>query len=415
MGEEQMDKKKITAAFIVREFPKLSETFILNQIIGLLESGCDVDIFAFEKEGENMKFHERINTYHLLERTYYFPKLPSGRTARLWGALKIFLKYGWARPQVFKKWMAIEKGDRLNRLFRLEPFLRKKYDIVHCQFGPQGRNFVFLKEVLDLKIVTAFRGYDISKLVHDHPDGFYNHLFEKGDLFVPVCEHFRNRLLSLNCPPDRTKVLYSGIDTEKFSFGERTFDLKQGLKVLSVGRLAEKKGIEFGIRAIGQALKTIPDLQYTIIGSGEEKEKLVQLAENLGIAEHVHFIDYVIDTEINKLYHVADLFLLPCVTAGDLDQEGIPNVLKEAMATGMPVISTRHSGIPELIEDGINGALVDERDVDALAGKIIDLAGRPEACREMGQAARKTVEQRFDSNRLNIRLKEMYQEILSIQ
>ncbi|MCK4882490.1 MAG: glycosyltransferase, partial [Candidatus Omnitrophica bacterium] len=102
-------------------------------------------------------------------------------------------------------------------------------------------------------------------------------------------------------------------------------------------------------------------------------------------------------------------------TAGDLDQEGIPNVLKEAMATGMPVISTRHSGIPELIEDGINGALVDERDVDALAGKIIDLAGRPEACREMGQAARKTVEQRFDSNRLNIRLKEMYQEILSIQ
>ena len=76
MGEEQMDKKKITAAFIVREFPKLSETFILNQIIGLLESGCDVDIFAFEKEGENMKFHERINTYHLLERTYYFSKLP---------------------------------------------------------------------------------------------------------------------------------------------------------------------------------------------------------------------------------------------------------------------------------------------------------------------------------------------------
>jgi colanic acid/amylovoran biosynthesis glycosyltransferase len=126
----------------------------------------------------------------------------------------------------------------------------------------------------------------------------------------------------------------------------------------------------------------------------------------------MRFINGLVDDEMRAVYDRAQIFILPCVQAQDHDQEGIPNVLKEAMATGLPVISTRHSGIPELIHDGIFGFLVPERDVDALAEKCEYLISHPRRCVEMGRAGRKFVEENFEISKLNRELGELYTSFL---
>ena len=127
---------------------------------------------------------------------------------------------------------------------------------------------------------------------------------------------------------------------------------------------------------------------------------------------HIHLAGPLPSAEIKELMNKAHIFLLASVTASDGDQEGIPVSLKEAMATGLPVISTRHSGIPELVQDGISGLLVPERDVDALAEKCEYLIQHPQRCMEMGRAGRKFVEENFEISKLNQGLVELYTQSL---
>jgi len=304
------------------------------------------------------------------------------------------------------------KGGKLDTFIKIKPFLRKKYDIVHCQFGLLGTKFSELIRLLDAKLITSFRGYDISKVLESKSEIYYEQLFQKGHLFLPVCGYFKNRLESLHCPVDRIKVLYSGIDTSMFTFDERLFDFKQKVDVLTVGRLTEKKGIKFAVMAVAEALKKYPNIRFTIVGQGDERGVIEDLSKELGIEHKVKFIDWVSHEELRNLYSQSDIFILPSVTANNADQEGIPNVIKEAMATGLPVISTRHSGIPELIEDGVNGLLVNECDVNDLTAKIFYLIENPEKCRQLAQEGRRTVVRYFDSRTLNKQLKEIYEEVL---
>jgi colanic acid/amylovoran biosynthesis glycosyltransferase len=129
----------------------------------------------------------------------------------------------------------------------------------------------------------------------------------------------------------------------------------------------------------------------------------------LGVQQSVRLVGAKANAEVIDLLASHHLFVAPSVTAASGDREGIPNVLKEAMATGMPVVSTRHSGIPELVEDGVSGYLVSERDVGALASRLRDLVEHPERWPAMGRAGRTRVENGFASQRLNERLFQLYE------
>ena len=400
----------LNIAFIVNDFPCVSETFILNQITGLLELGNKVRIFAYEKVNDLQKQHAEVSKYDLLNKTEYFAPIPQKRPARALKFLRILSRLAIRRPAWISRCLQFKKYgvyESLNHLFLLEPFMRENYDIIHCQYGTIGKNFIYLKEIMDTKIFTSFRGYDLTRFVKENGPSVYEELFKRGDAFLPVCDYFARRLRELGCPPERIHIHYSGIDTTKFAFRDRQID-DRGIKILTVGRLTEKKGLEYSIRAVARLVARYPAIPYIIAGEGPLRPQLEDLICKLGMEKHVHLAGSLPAEEIKELLNNAHIFVLASVTAESGDQEGIPGSLKEAMATGLPVIATRHSGIPELVQDGVSGFLIPERDVDALAGKCEYLISHPQRRAEMGRAGRKFVEENFEISKLNRELVELY-------
>jgi colanic acid/amylovoran biosynthesis glycosyltransferase len=154
-------------------------------------------------------------------------------------------------------------------------------------------------------------------------------------------------------------------------------------------------------------------LKYTIVGGGPLRAELEAQARSLGIGDNVRWLGSARHDHAIELLKEADVFLLPSVTGADGDQEGTPIVLMEALAHAVPVVSTRHSGIPEIVQDGESGFLVPERDAGALAQKLRLLLERPSLRHRMGAAGRTTMRREFDIGKLNDRLLEVYGRVLA--
>ena len=406
------NKKQLKIAFIVNEFPCISETFILNQITGLLKLGHDVRIFAYRKRINAQGDHSDISKFNLLARVRYFPQIPAGRLARLQKFLGILVRQIFNHPAWIFKCLNVRRYgiyESVNHLFLLEPFMDTNYDVLHCQYGTIGKKWVFIKDILKIRLVTSFRGYDLTRFIRENSASVYDDLFKRGDVFLPVCSYFAKKLQDLGCPKERIHVHCSGIDTVKFSFRERQMENTK-VKIFTVGRLVEKKGMEYSIRAVAKLAHRHPAIQYTITGEGPLRSQLENLIQELQMEKHIHLTGPLPSEAINKLMDSSHIFILASVTAKSGDQEGIPVSLQEAMAAGLPVIATHHSGIPELVEDGKSGFLVPERDAESLATQCEYLISHPERCLEMGRAGRKFTEKYLEISKLNEKLVELYQK-----
>ena len=401
-------------AFIVSTFPALSQTFILNQITGLIDRGHTVDIYAVQSDN-NPRMHPDVIKYNLLQHTYYFRKLPAGGLQRKVKITGLILKYFYKKPRCLLKTRLLSghvKGSILKILCIGFPFLDKKpYDIIHCHFGPNGILGATLKEigVFEGKLVTVFHGYDISSYLRKHGHAVYNSLFMKGDMFLPISERWKNRLIELGCSEQKIVVHRMGIDTGKFCYLPRKPEKDGTVRLLTVARLIEKKGVQYAVQAVANVLNRYSNIEYHIVGDGPIKNTLEGLIEELNVGNNVKLLGWRHQEEIIELMKHTDVFIAPSVVGGDGDEEGIPVVLMEALAQGMPVLSTQHSGIPELVQDGESGFLVPERNVEALADKLEFLIKHPEIWSEMGRKGRKHVERYFDIDKLNNRLVELYQ------
>jgi len=400
-------------AFIVGRFPTISETFILNQITGLIDLGHGVDIYATDKSDER-KVHSDVKKYQLMRRVHYFA-MPSNKLTRVLKAIVLIIANFHRGPVKILKSLNISKYGKkalsLRLLYALIPFLGKRFDIIHCHFGPNGIIGVYLKEIgIDSKFVTTFYGYDMSTFILSNGNNVYKKLFSKGDLFISISEYWKKKLVKIGCEEGRIIVHRLGIDLDDFKSLERK--PPEIIKILSVGRLVEKKGHEFAIKAIVKIISKHKNVTYIIAGDGLLRAKLESLVSELEIKNYVKFLGAVEQDEVLKLYQQAHIFVLPSVTASNGDQEGTPVVLMEAQAVGLPIVSTYHSGIPEVVIDGKSGFLVPEKDVDALAERIEYLINHPEIWSEMGRAGRKFVEEHYDINKLNKRLVEIYQKLI---
>jgi colanic acid/amylovoran biosynthesis glycosyltransferase len=176
--------------------------------------------------------------------------------------------------------------------------------------------------------------------------------------------------------------------------------------------LSEKKGIAYGLRAIAILACQYDQIEYTVAGYGELNDSLQHLAQKLQIFGRVKFVGTVDRDEQLRLFAQSDLFLLPSVTADDREEEGTPTVLLEAQAAGLPVISTWHSGIPEIVQDKKTGFLVAEKDIQGLVEKIAYLIANPEIARCMGVEGRNFMETNFDIRKLNRQLEAIYETLL---
>lgn len=397
-------------------FPRLSNTFVINQITGLLDAGHDVQIFA-QAAGDFERAHPQVGGYGLRERMRHLP-IPRSRARRALGALGLLSSREAWHPAVRDAldvrrhgWGALSLVD----LYTAVSLLREApFDIIHVQFGKLAPRLLRLvgSGSPGGRLVTSFRGADLTSWLARHPR-IYDELFAAGDLFLPVCGAFRDRLVAEGCEPDRVVVHRSGIAVGRFPFQERRRAPGEETRLLFVGRLSEKKGVEFAVRALAHALAAGRRSSLTIIGEGELRGRIERLAADLGLGGHVRLLGGQPQERVSAEMQRAHLLLAPSVTAADGDQEGIPNVLKEAMACGLPVLATRHSGIPELVEDGVSGLLVPERDQDSLDAALLRLVDEVGAWPAMGRAGRAKVEAEYDSAKLNEELERLYRQALA--
>jgi colanic acid/amylovoran biosynthesis glycosyltransferase len=232
---------------------------------------------------------------------------------------------------------------------------------------------------------------------------------------MPVSGHLAGRLEKLGCPSEKIQIHHTGIKLEEFPLAEREPEPAGPVKLLSIARLVEKKGLEYGIRAVARVRSERPDrkIVYRIVGDGELAGDLTRLIDRLDLNDCVELLGSRPHREIPSLLRESHVFLLPSVRSAAGDEEGTPVSLMEAMATGLPVVSTIHAGIPELVEEGVSGFLVPERDEETLARRIIDLADHPQRWPEMGRRGRMKVEAEYDSDALNDRLEATYLRLLS--
>jgi colanic acid/amylovoran biosynthesis glycosyltransferase len=397
-------------AFLVGQFPALSETFVLNQITSLLERGHAVSIFAERRSGEKEE-HPDVARFDLRRLTRY-ESMPGGfaqRALRLPTILRTdvaylhalnIVKYGREAASLRLAWsVSLFDGAR-------------DFDIIQCHFGALGLKAVLLRDAgaLNGKIVTAFHGEDITNYPRRFSGNVYAPLFARGDLFLPISARWNEQLSVLGCPVERIRVHRMGIDCRRFARRAENRPLDRPFRIVTVARLVEKKGIANAIRAVSR----LPiACEYVIAGDGPLRVGLEQLARAQGIADKVRFAGAQTQTEVIQLLQSADVFLAPSVTGTDGDIEGVPVAILEAMAAGLPVVSTHHSAIPELVADGRSGFLVEEHDVDGLARRLSELATDLDLRMRMGAAGASIVATEFDINVLTDRLEGFYRDLLS--
>lgn len=209
----------------------------------------------------------------------------------------------------------------------------------------------------------------------------------------------------------KLKFYIPGIKCSLLEYKSRQLEDDKAIHILTIARLVEKKGVYYAIKAIKKLIQNSYKIRYSIAGDGKLRDELENLISELGLEKEVQILGWKNHDDIIQLFLNADILLAPSVTSKDGDQEGIPNVIKEAMALGLPVVSTYHSGIPELVEDNVTGYLVPERDANALADKIAYLCDNTNIWPELGVAGRKRVEAGFDSDNLNDLLEKIYSEL----
>ena len=416
-------------AFIVGTFPALSVSFILDQIKGLMDSGHEVDIYALDGPPANpSNMHPVVKEYHLLDRTYYPPTRPKNTLLRILKGYGLLLKNLNKDPLACLNLLKVSRYSKTVKskyckeakfqklLYKAIPLLGSQpYDIIHCQFGRFGLIALAFQDMGVLKgrkLVTSFRGYDISKYLKKRGEQVYDRLFQEGDFFLADGIFFKNRAIKLGCPEEKIVVHGSGIDCDRFAFSPRYLPADGRVRIATTGRLVEKKGIEYCIRAIAQLSQSYPNIEYHIIGDGPLQADLQQLTQELSVAPLVNLRGGKSQPELIEILNTCQLFLATSVTAADGNQDAPVITLKEAMAMGLPVIGSNHGGIPELVEDGVSGFLTPERDAEAIAEKLKYLIDHPQVWPQMGRAGRTRVEQNYDLQQLNNELIAIYQRLL---
>jgi colanic acid/amylovoran biosynthesis glycosyltransferase len=407
--------RPLRVAIFTDVFPRISNTFILNQVTGLIDRGHHVDIFATSR-GDFEATHQQVEQYRLAARMQHIA-IPRNRVRR--AALAAFLLM---RPNAWRR-ATIDALDfrrhglhalKLTQLYTVLSFLRHSdYDVVHAQFGKLGPRLVPLIRhgMLETPLVVSFRGADLTSWLAKNPRG-YNALLGTAKLFLPVSTLFANRLRALGAPPDRVAVLRSGIALQRFRFEEHGREPGESTRLLFVGRLTRKKGLLDALEAVRRVIEWGRNVELAIVGEGELERTGRAQAEAAGIGESVRWLGKLPSEGVHAMLQRSHILVAPSRTAEDGDQEGIPNVLKEAMACGLPVLSTLHSGIPELVDDGISGYLVPEADPVALSQRLLDLIDDPGRWPAMGCAGRAKVEKEYDSEQLNDRLVELYRSVI---
>ncbi|WP_145032474.1 glycosyltransferase [Pantoea ananatis] len=389
--------------FFTMRFPVASETFVLNQVTHFIDAGYDVEIISVFP-GDLVNRHGAFDEYGLAAKTHYLlPEEKISLTDKLGQRLKLVLPK-ITKVSLLRSLNVRRYGAQSSKLLlpAIVANARQTYvaDVFLVHFGYAGALANKLRElgILKGKQATVFHGADISRrhILDEHKQDYRN-LFQQSELMLPISHLWQNKLIEMGCPPEKIHVTRMGIEPEKFNFQPRDA-FHTPLRIVSVARLTEKKGLDVAVKASAILKQRGGRFQYTIIGNGDQDRMMRDFIAREEMDDCVTMPGFKPQEEIRQALNEADIFLLPSKTAADGDMEGIPVALMEAMAVGLPVVSTFHSGIPELIENDVSGWLVKEDDAEALAETLLKLSEGAVDVAPVVAAARQKVETEFNQH-----------------
>jgi len=384
----------MTVGYLLKMYPRFSETFVLAELLELERQGLPLHVISLKKPDDGV-FHADVA--RLKARVTYLPESPLLAPGEYLAAHR---ELAARAPRRYAAALAAAAGRR--RGTAVKHFVQAGYisrlvhrlgiTHVHAHFasGPAA-------VALHLHRLTG-----VSYSLTAHAKDIYLDAVNRAALadklrsarFVVTVSDYNRRHLERLAGPARLVRIYNGLDLERFApNGARPDDPPL---VLAVGRLIEKKGFADLVRACALLRRDGRRLRCAIAGKGPLERELAALAERLGVGDAVELMGPMPRDGLLELYRRAAVVAAPCVVGADGNRDGLPTVLIEAMALGVPVISTRVTGIPELVEDGATGQLVPERDPEALARALDRVLADPAAAAARAVAARRRVEQAFD-------------------
>lgn len=372
--------------YVVKRYPRFSETFIVNEILAHEAAGWDVDIFALRPPTDT-HFQDMLARVRAPV-TYLTPIRP--KAAEAWSALGAAVSL---RPPLaaLERLANAEYRDG-TQAARLATLVRERgVEHLHAHFATsQAEVAMHAAGLAQVPFTVTAHAKDIY-----HESVELDALRRKlaaADGVITVSD-FNLRYLTERVPTARIARLYNGIDLREFSFRS-----EQGREpvVLAAGRLVEKKGFTDLIDACAYLRDTGRAFRCQIVGAGDLQTRLAARIERHRLGGVVSLLGPVPRTELKRMIQDAAIFVAPCVEAADGDRDGLPTVLVEAMALGTPCVATPVTGIPELIEDGRSGVLSPQRDPSALANAVSSLLDDASRRASIAAAARARIERDFD-------------------
>jgi colanic acid/amylovoran biosynthesis glycosyltransferase len=294
----------------------------------------------------------------------------------------------WLYNRVYKRFSGIDTP--LKNIFR-----DRAIKLIHAHFGPHGVYALNIKKMFNIPLVTSFYGYDLSNhsTIKEWKRG-YEVLFREGDVFLVEGPCMKSKLTALGCPEEKIEIQRLGIPLDQIDFIPRQpkKDKEKTILVFS-GRFVEKKGIIYALMATRELIKTFTNFELHLIGDGPLRQEIKEFIRTNNMDHYVKLSGFLSYSDYLKEMQHGDIFVHPSITASDGETEGgAPMVILEAQAMGMPVASTLHADIPNIVVPGKSALLSEEGDYTTLAENIAYLLKNQEAWHEMGQAGRMFVD-----------------------
>jgi glycosyltransferase involved in cell wall biosynthesis len=394
-------ERMMKIAYILDLFPVVSETFIVREILELQRQGFEVLLYARGcalGRAHNSVVHSQAEA--LLNDVHYFRSLKNKMVSTQLATYILYFLILNPTKFLMTFLFSVRNGSKtLRDFFRSVLYgmqlQRNGVDHIHAHFALDACKHAML--------ISMLTGIPYSFTIHAH-DIF---LPQRADLmeekfgrakFVSCISEYNRKYILRKYPaiePGNLRIVHCGIDLQALT--PRPKKKRKRFRILAIGRLVEQKGFKYLIQACHVlSKKSNFDFVCEIIGEGEERSELEQLLSEYRLEESVHLLGALEQTEVINLLNSADLFVLPCVVDKMGTMDGIPVVLMEAMALEIPIISTRVSGVPELVKDG-SGTLVGAADVDGLAKAIETMSKLPDNERkEIGRRGRAVIREQFN-------------------
>ncbi|MCA0153720.1 glycosyltransferase [Winogradskyella vincentii] len=401
---------------VINDFPSKSETFIVNHIVETIKEGVEphivVNNLAPKEATSQLHLFNKYNLYEIA--TSYNMQIPKNKISRLFKAIFVLLTNIRYAHVFFKTLNSRKYGTKAKSLkmwFQVATFIKyHNFDLFHGHFAVCGQVLAQMKEIGAIKgaIVTTFYGYDTFsteenrlKLKFD-----YRGIFKYSDLIITSSNYLANNLRLLNVPEDKIIVNPVGVDVDKFKFIDRKVHFP--LKLVTVGRLIKLKGQHIGIKAVKSLIEKGHQVDYSIVGYGDEYKNLKNLISELRIENYVSLIETKTQKEVIEILNNSHLFLMTSITDENGRAEGQGLVTAEAQSTGIPAIGFNCGGIPETIQNNITGYIVEEGQIEELVNKIEMFITDITLINKMGIAGREYVVKEFNSKIQSKKIIDLY-------